>query len=483
MSKYVSAFTDDALGKLDAVGIASAIAGGKISAAEATAAAIARAEKVNGELNAIVVKDYDAATARAQQKPTGGLAGVPTFIKDNEQVKGLPTQFGTLAFKSRPAIKTSRFVNQFLATGLNAIGKSTLPEFGLLCSAENPHWGITRNPWDTGYITGGSSSGSAALVASGVAPIALANDGAGSIRIPASCCGLVGLKPSRDRLMNAEGIEWMPVNIVHEGVVTRTVRDTAAFFASAEKYYSNPALPAMGLVEHPVAQRLKIVFFENIAAGKVGRQDDDTYNTILSTAKLLAGLGHQVNAVPYPFEIAELTGPFLNYYGVFAFMLKNFGGYLFKSKMDKSKLENFTLGLSDQFKHNFLRLRRSIKLLKEGGQKMEKLFEQYDIIMTPVLAHGLPKIGYFSPDLPYKEITERVIDFAPFVGMQNITGSPGISLPLGASPKACRWGFSLLRRWDRINACWSWLMKLRPLNRGSSYMTMFSIYEGGRLRP
>ena len=222
MSKYVSAFTNDALGTLDAVGIAEAITAGKISAAEVTAASISRAEKVNGELNAIVLKTYEEATQKAQSKPTGLLGGVPTFVKDNELMEGLPTQFGTLAFKSKPAQHTSRFVKQFLSTGLNVIGKSTLPEFGLICSAENPKWGITRNPWNTDYTTGGSSSGSAALVASGVVPIALANDGAGSIRIPASCCGLVGLKPTRDRLMNAEGIEWMPVNIVHEGVVTRT---------------------------------------------------------------------------------------------------------------------------------------------------------------------------------------------------------------------------------------------------------------------
>ena len=193
-------------------------------------------------------------------------------------------------------------------------------------------------------------------------------------------------------------------------------------------------------MQTPNKQRLRIAFFENIAPDKIGHQDADTYNAILDTAKLLTSLGHQVDAFPFPFDIGRLTGPFLNYYGVFAFALKNFGGFLLKTKMHKDQLENFTLGLSDQFKHNFFKLRKSIKLLKETGAKTESLFEKYDLIMTPVLAHGEPKIGHLSVDLSYEEIAGRVIDFAPFMGMQNITGSPGISLPLGQSTEGLPMG-------------------------------------------
>jgi amidase len=433
MGKRINAFTDDVLGTLDAVGVAKAIAKKEISAAEAAEAAIARSEKVNAELNAIAFKTYDLARGRAQSQTTGGLAGVPTFIKDNEMVKGIPTQFGTLSFKAKPAKKNSRFVDQYLATGLNSLGKSTMPEFGLICSTENPNWGITRNPWDTDYTTGGSSSGSAAMVASGVVPIALANDGAGSTRIPASCCGLVGLKPTRDRLINAEGVDIMPINIVYEGVLTRSVRDTAAFYAAAEKYYYNPALPEIGLVERPVQRRLKVAFFENIAPGKAGNQDDDTYNTILSTAKLLTSLGHEVEHLKFPFEIDPLTDDFLNYYGFFAYVLKNFGGLILDSKPDKKKLENFTTGLSDQFRKNFFRIRGSLKRLKATGAATEKLFDKYDLIMTPVLSHAVPPIGHFSIDLPYAEIAKRAVSFASFTGLQNITGAPAISLPMGTS--------------------------------------------------
>ena len=433
MSRLVSAFTDDVLGTLDAVGIAESIKAGKFSAAEATEASIKRAEKVNGELNAIVFKTYESAIAQSKLNHTGDLAGVPSFIKDNDNVKGIPTQFGTLAYKAVPAKKNTPFVNQFLSTGLNSLGKSTMPEFGLICSTENPNWGITHNPWNTDYTTGGSSSGSAAMVASGVVPIASANDGAGSIRIPASCCGLVGLKPSRDRLVNLEGSKFFPINIVYQGVVTRTVRDTAAFYAAAEKHYRNPALPEMGFVQNPNQRKLKIAFFENIAPGKMGNADKNTNDTIENTAKLLSTLGHEVERITFPYDIDELKGPFLSYYGLFAYALKNFGGLMFQAKIDKKQLEPFTHGLSDQFKSNFFKMRQHLKTLKRIGAQAESLFGKYDIIMTPVLAHAVPKIGHFSIDLNWDEISNRAVAFAPFMGLQNITGSPGISVPLGSS--------------------------------------------------
>jgi len=434
MAKLVNAFSDDALGTLDAVGVAAAIASGKISATEAVEAAIQRAEKVNGELNAIVYKTYDMARDKAKSKLTGALAGVPTFIKDNEPVKGIPTQLGTGAFKSKPAKKNGKYVDQLLSTGLNMIGKTTLPEFGFICSTENPKWGITRSPWDTDYTTGGSSSGSAAMVTSGVVPIAVANDGAGSTRIPASCCGLVGLKPTRGRLRSPEGTDILPINIVYEGVLTRSVRDTAAFYAAAEKHYRNAALPEMGNITHAGQKRLKVVFFENLAEGKPGHQDEATHTTLVDTAKLLSSLGHEVEQLPFPpFDIGELSADFLNYYGMLAFALSSLGGLLLDSKPDRSQLEPFTIGLSDQFKRNFWGMRRSLKRLQAAGRMMEGFFDKYDIILTPVVAHTVPRIGHFSADLSYPEISKKAIDFAPFTGMQNISGSPAISIPSGTS--------------------------------------------------
>lgn len=432
MGKLVSAFTNDALGTMDAVGVAEAIASKKISVAEAIDAAINRAEKVNGELNAIVIKTYD--DARKQQMPaTGAFYGVPSFIKDNDNIKGYPTQLGTGSFGAKVAKRNSKYVDQFLSTGVSNLGKSTMPEFGLICSTENERWGITRNPWNTDYTTGGSSSGSAALVASGVVPIATANDGAGSIRIPAACCGLVGLKPSRHRLIAMDGSQLMPLQIVHEGVLTRSVRDTAAFYAAAEKFYHNSKLPQVGHVQHAGKQRLRIAFFENAAVGKLGRQDAETYRTQMETATLLKQLGHTVEQVPLPIDIDAMSVHYLNYYGFMSYMITHWSKLVMNAKVDHSQLEPFTTGLASQFKKNALQTPGSIRKLRETGRKAEKLFEKYDVLMTPVVSHKTPLIGHFSTSLSYEDVAQRAIEYASYPALQNVTGAPAISLPLGTA--------------------------------------------------
>jgi amidase len=431
MGNRVSAFTDDALGNMDATAIAEAIATKKISVAEAVEAAIARAEKVNGELNAIVIKMYDDARKGSQQKAGGGLYGVPTFIKDSDNITGYPTQLGTGALKAKPAKSNSKFVNQFLSTGVRNLGKTTLPEFGLICSTENERWGITRNPWNTDYTTGGSSSGSAAMVASGVVPIASANDGAGSIRIPAAICGLVGLKPSRHRLYGVDGGEAMPVQLVHQGVLTRTVRDTALFYAEAEKYYSYARIPKLGHVKEASKHRLRIAFFENLPVGQTASQDADTYRIQKETAQLLQSLGHHVEQVPFPLDVETMVNHFLNYYGFFSYMMSHWSRLTLKAKVDRSVLEPFTIGLAERFKSNMLKLPASIRAMRKTGLESEKLFHKYDVLMSPVLSHKTPKIGYFSPQLSYEEVSKRAVDFASYTGLNNVTGAPAISLPLG----------------------------------------------------
>lgn len=431
MGKRISAFTNDALGTMDAVAVAEAIANKKISVEEATEAAIARAEKANGELNAIVIKTYDDARNYKALVKGGVLYGVPSFIKDNDNVRGYPTQLGTGAFSAKKAKRNSRYVNQFLSTGVSYLGKSTLPEFGLICSTENEKWGITRNPWNTDYTTGGSSSGSAALVASGVVPIATANDGAGSIRIPAACCGLVGLKPSRGRLVPMDGARLMPIQIVYQGVLTRSVRDTAAFYSAAEKFFKNRRLPAIGHIQQAGKQRLRIAFMENNAIGKLGRQDAETYRTQLETAQLLESLGHSVEQVPVPIDIDAMSEHYLNYYGMMSYLLSNLGPVIMNAKVDHGQLEPFTLGLNRQFRTNAMQTPRSIRLLRQTGRTAEKLFEKFDVIMTPVVSHKTPKIGHFSTDLSYEDISRRAIEYASYAGLQNITGAPAISLPLG----------------------------------------------------
>lgn len=431
MSQSIHAFSDDALGTLDATGIAQAIQNKEVSAKEITQAAIDRAQKINPKLNAIVIETYDRALELKHANQDGFFWGVPTFIKDNVDIQGYPTQYGTGVFKAKKAPKNSTFVNQFLSTGLNFLGKSTLPEFALNCSAENERWGITSNPWNTEYTTGGSSSGSGALVASGVVPIAHANDGAGSIRIPAACCGLVGLKPSRNRLVNFDQSEILPINIGYEGVLTRSVRDTANFLAEAEHFFQNPNLPKLGRVQSPIKKKLKIAFIENENNGQA-LVDEDTYQVQLETAKLLESLSHDVELIKIPLDIEKMKHHFLNYYGFLAFLFTKMNRISLQTKLDYKELEPFSYGLTNNFLKNAWELPKSIRLLKKKIHGFENNFyKKYDILMTPVTALKTPKLGYLSPLLSAKEIMKRSSSYAPFTGLQNVSGAPAISLPLG----------------------------------------------------
>src|SRR5579875_1547593 len=219
--RRVHSFGDDALGELDAVAVAAAIASGERSADEVAAAAIARAELVEPRLHAIAYRAFD--TARAAG--AGALRGVPTFVKDNTDVRGMPTNHGTDAFVAKPARRDGAYTRQYLSTGMTVLGKSRLPEFGFNASTEYRVAEPVRNPWHTEYSAGASSGGSAALVAAGVVPLAHAHDGGGSIRVPAAAAGLVGLKPTRGRHVDGEQARHLPINMVGEGVLTRTVRD------------------------------------------------------------------------------------------------------------------------------------------------------------------------------------------------------------------------------------------------------------------
>ncbi|MCW2749286.1 MAG: amidase, partial [Aeromicrobium sp.] len=232
----IHAFTDDALGDLDAVGVAAAISSGQISAREAAEAAIARVERVNPELNGVQLRDFERGLEHSDHPAPGVFSGVPTFVKDNTDVEGLPSDQGSLAVKARPATANAPFTDQFLSAGFTVLGKSTMPEFGFNATTEYETLPPTRNPWNTNYSSGASSGGAAALVAAGAVPVAHANDGGGSIRIPAAACGLVGLKPTRGRVVPAAESAKMPVDVVSNGVVSRSVRDTAYFMAASQTY-------------------------------------------------------------------------------------------------------------------------------------------------------------------------------------------------------------------------------------------------------
>ncbi|WP_254052252.1 amidase [Aeromicrobium sp. A1-2] len=430
MTTRVHAFGDDALGDLDAVGVAVAIAAGEISAREATEAAIARAERVNPALNAIQHPDFDRARSAADRPATGAFSGVPTFVKDNTDVAGLPTDQGSLAVNSRPAVANAPFTDQFLSAGLTVLGKSTMPEFGFNATTEYETLPPTRNPWNTGYSAGASSGGSAALVAAGVVPIAHANDGGGSIRIPAAACGLVGLKPTRDRVVPAVEAAKLPVDIVSNGVVTRTVRDTAHFLAATQAYLPAAGLRPLGLVEGPSDRRLRIGLIVDSVTGVP--TDEDSRKAVLATSDLLGGLGHEVVEVELPVDQAFMAD-FKHYWGLLAFSTQHFGKKVMGPDFDKTLTDPLTRGLARKFIRQAWRTPGAIRGLKRSEQRYRAAFADVDLIMSPTLGFATPELGYLSPAVDFPVMFDRLIQYAAFTPLNNASGGPAISLPLGRS--------------------------------------------------
>jgi len=428
-SPRIHAFGNDVLADHDAVALATLIRERKISAVEAAQAAIARAGQVNDTINAIELPDFAAALTAAGKSQSGVFAGVPTFIKDNTDIEGLPTRHGSRAVNPSPAKKHGAFAEQFLAQGFTVLGKSSLPEFGFNASTEFAGEHPTRNPWNPEYSAGASSGGSAALVAAGVVPIAHANDGGGSIRIPAACCGLVGLKPTRGRFIDSEQARALPINIIGEGVVTRSVRDTAQFFYGMETAYRNRALPPIGRVEGPGKKRLRIGLVTDSITGTPTCAE--TRAVVDASVKLLEGLGHRVEPMPLPVP-QSFIDDFTRYWGFLAFMLGLTGRFTLSRDFDAAALDPFSKGLAGYFRKHALKTPLMLYRLKKSQQQYAQGIRGYDAVLSPVLAHAVPKLGYLSPDVPFDTLFERLIRYAAFTPLNNASGSPAISLPMGA---------------------------------------------------
>lgn len=432
-AKIASSYCNDALSTFDGVEIANLISNGEIKEIEVLEAAISRAEKVNRYINGISTEAFELAlneTGVINGNPF--FKGVPSFIKDNDDVKGLPTLYGSRAVTHNPVQKSGEFVEFYTSLGFRILGKSTLPELGLTCTTEPLATGPTRNPWNLDHSAGGSSGGAAALVASGVVPIAHGNDGGGSIRVPASCCGLVGLKPSRGRLPGKASYNKMPVNIVCNGILSRTVRDTALFYAEAEKIIARHELPKIGLIEHPNKKRLRIAMVNT----KPGETVLDTHiaGQIRKVGKCCEELGHKVEEIIFPFQ-KKVMDDFIIYWAALAFYFYYFGKKVTGNKVNKRKFEKLTVGFSKFYKKNILKTPFVIRRLKNFSNHYEAFFNDYDLLLSPTTSTPPPEIGYLDPNLEFDTSLERLLDFVPYTPYQNISGAPAISLPLGSCNK------------------------------------------------
>lgn len=440
MAAHFHTFTHDALGNSDAVELSQKLRRREVSPAELANAAIARAKQADPTLHCIEGRQFDN-PAITPLRLDQTFSGIPSFIKDNLPVKGFATTFGSQAIPHHVEKKHDPYAEQYLKLGFTLLGKSSLPEFGLNATTEPVFKDPTPNPWNLAYSAGASSGGAGALVAAGIVPIAHGNDGGGSIRIPAACCGLVGLKPSRGRHINSLAAKSLPINIVSEGVLTRSVRDTAYFHFEAEKVYRNKKLPEIPLITSPGKRRLKIgVLFESVTGVDT---DAETQSFIANTASTLSALGHSVKEIRHPLD-QGFSDDFAHYWAMMAFMLKKAGKYAINKGFEANKLDALTHGLADYYKERALKTPLTLYRLRQHTKRFLGTFSNVDVILTPTLGHAPAPLGHLSPTIPYEELFERLRAYVGFTPPANVAGTPAISLPGGLSQDHTPIGIQLI---------------------------------------
>ena len=435
----------------DAVGLAALVREKKVSAAELLAAARARADQVNDRINAIVV-DVDPPPAG-----DGPFAGVPFLLKDlGQDLRGYPTSGGSRSLSTTPAVESAAVVERWLAAGLVVFGKTNTPEFGAKGVTEPHLFGPARNPWNTDHTPGGSSGGSAAAVAAGIVPCAAASDGGGSIRIPASACGLFGLKASRGLVPSGPLVQEGLGGIATNGVISRTVRDTAAMLdVLVGATPDGPYLPALSptpyadeVGQEPGRLRIGLCTASSINP----TPDPEAIAAATRAGELLESLGHHVDQLERaPFDDEALAKDFLTTWFVYAAdsvaQAKAISGSG-DSGFEPDTLVMAALGRAT----NPVDLVRAIENRQLHVRRLAEFHATYDLLLTPTTALPPPRIG--ALDLPpamqkaqkalvtvrgagllrFTPVVDQLISenlgWVPYTQLANLTGRPAMSVPL-----------------------------------------------------
>ncbi len=429
---------DDYLGE-DAVGLAALIARREITAAEALEAALARAAKVNPKLNAITMDLAERARRDAAGPLSGPLAGVPFLLKDlGPKLAGTATTESSKLYAQEIAVADSPLTSLYKAAGLVIFGKTNTPEMGLEPVTEPEMFGPTRNPWDLGRTSGGSSGGAAAAVAAGILPAAHASDGGGSIRIPASCCGLFGLKPSRGLVSYAPKDEgWGGFSCGH--VVSRSVRDSAVLLDIAaqpqpgDPYWTAPPVRPFAEVVSEDLRRLRIAF-STAAFGAEGI-DPECAEAVRAAAKLCEDLGLQVTEADPPIDRASLAAAGVVISASVAADLDEAaarrGRPIAEDEVEAVTWSSYERGRQVSGSLYITSLRAAHAL----GRAVGAFFASYDILICSTLGMPAPPIGYLKGGDPpdWEGYARRLFAFMPNTQAFNITGQPAASIPLGMS--------------------------------------------------
>ncbi|MDQ2857430.1 MAG: amidase [Candidatus Eremiobacteraeota bacterium] len=461
--------------RYDALGLAELVRAGEVSAAELLDTALERAAAQNPAVNAIVTFMETRARAQlASGRSDGPIAGVPFLVKDlQEAVAGVPMSGGSAFCRDYVPNYDSEIVRRWRDAGLVAFGKTSSPEFGLVPTTEPVAFGPTRNPWNLAHTAGGSSGGSAAAVAAGIVPIASASDGGGSIRIPSSCCALVGLKPTRGRtpLGPRAGDPWFGNVVAH--VVTRSVRDSAAALDATAGpdpgAFSTPPpseRPFLQEVGTPPG-KLRIAFTRTPLIARA--YDPRVLRALDETVRLLESLGHElVEAKP------AVDGAAFAYALLIAIAAELAADVAYFERERKRRPRRGELELATRALRKIahavtaVELSEAIRTLRAQGRVVGTFMESYDVLLTPTLATPPPKLGVLPPSgaearslkvllaLPVakafvrsgglQKTSAQIYEFIDGMPLANVTGAPSISLPLGWSDDGLPLGMALTGR-------------------------------------
>lgn len=426
--------------KLDGLALAEHVRRGDFSAREVLEAAIARAEAVNPAINCIVEKLYDRARAGvAAGLPDGPFHGVPFLLKDlGMMLEGTVTTEGSRFFQNAVADHTSTVVERYQQAGLVIMGKSASPEFGGTGTTESTLFGDTRNPWNLGHSPGGSSGGSAAAVAAGILPIANATDGGGSIRIPASACGLFGMKPSRGRVPHGPHSLSSVMSVTH--AVSRSVRDSAALLDATSGPEPGQTLIAPRPTESflQACQRAPGQLRIGLVTTPITHTPvhPECLATTRAAAALCEQLGHAVEEIQLPVDPQQ-------YFGAFGPVIAASTAHQIQSRervlgraVTENDLEPLIWERYQADRNNSAALyHESLRTLEKITRDIALLQERYDVLLSPTLTKPPVEIGKLSLDQEKAPYEQEAISVSAFTSLFNSTGQPAMSVPLHWTPE------------------------------------------------
>jgi amidase len=421
-----------------AVELAELIRSGELSARELVEASLRRIDELEPQINAFTYVAYESALEAAGAIAAGDprpFAGVPIAIKDNRAVAGMPLTMGSDLFANVVPPHDSYSVRRLREAGFVFVGKTTMPEMGILPTTETRRFGATHNPWALDRTPGGSSGGSAAAVAAGMVPIAHGNDGGGSIRIPAACCGLVGCKPARGRV--SVGPDSGQSFLVTDGVLTRTVADTVAALDILQGYEPGdatwappPAAPYAELVRREPGQlKIGVALNPPLDGAQVAPENIEAVGR---AAALLETLGHAVVETTPPWSGLDLLPDFTRAFGPQVSMTTLVGGKLAGREPTEEDVEPLTWLMWERARaQDTLTGLTAQARLESVARSVVAFLGQFDVVLTPALARSPVPIGEIhglgpDPEDHYR----RSGAFTPFTAMLNVTGQPAISVPL-----------------------------------------------------